>query len=41
MKDKGIFEFASLIDKTRERAVYMKRQQAYEEEDLREFSSLL
>ena len=31
MKDKGIFEFASLIDKTRERAVYMKRQQADEE----------
>lgn len=37
MKEKGIFEFASLLDKTRERAVYMKRQQADEEEGLRTF----
>ena len=34
-KDKGIFEFASLLDKTRERAIYMKRHQVEEEEGLR------
>ncbi|KAH8096631.1 hypothetical protein BXZ70DRAFT_327403 [Cristinia sonorae] len=39
MKDKGIFEFASSLDKTRERAVYMKRQQADEEEGLPTYST--
>ena len=34
-RDKGIFEFASLLDKTRERAIYMKRHQVEEEEGLR------
>ncbi|KZT06533.1 uncharacterized protein LAESUDRAFT_714265 [Laetiporus sulphureus 93-53] len=33
-KDKGIFEFVSVLEKTRERAVYMKRQSADEEEGL-------
>lgn len=32
-KDRGIFEFAGVLDKTRERIIYMKRQQAEEEED--------
>lgn len=35
LKDKGIFEFASSLDKTRERAIYMKRQQVEEEDSLR------
>ena len=35
LKDKGIFEFASSLDKTRERAIYMKRQQLEDEEGLR------
>ncbi|THH31896.1 hypothetical protein EUX98_g2266 [Antrodiella citrinella] len=39
MKEKGIFEFASTLDKTRERAVYMKRQQADEEEGLPTYST--
>ncbi|TCD61964.1 hypothetical protein EIP91_007674 [Steccherinum ochraceum] len=39
MKEKGIFEFASSLDKTRERAVYMKRQQADEEEGLPTYST--
>ncbi|KAL4251097.1 WW domain-binding protein 2-like protein [Abortiporus biennis] len=38
-KDKGIFEFASSLDKTRERAIYMKRQQVDEEEGLPSYSS--
>ncbi|CDO69590.1 hypothetical protein BN946_scf184759.g30 [Trametes cinnabarina] len=33
-KDKGLFEFASVLEKTRERAIYMKRQSADEEEGL-------
>ncbi|KAI9064913.1 hypothetical protein FKP32DRAFT_1648678 [Trametes sanguinea] len=33
-KDKGIFEFTSVLEKTRERAIYMKRQSADEEEGL-------
>ena len=35
LKDKGIFEFVSVLEKTRERAIYMKRQSADEEEGLR------
>ncbi|KAI0775865.1 hypothetical protein BD413DRAFT_602409 [Trametes elegans] len=35
VKDKGLFHFASSLDKTRERAIYMKRQSAEEEEGLR------
>lgn len=32
-KDRGIFEFAGALDKTRERAIYMKRQKAEEDEE--------
>ena len=35
-KDKGLFEFVSALEKTRERAVYMKRQTA-EEDELRAY----
>ncbi|KAH9833775.1 uncharacterized protein C8Q71DRAFT_175469 [Rhodofomes roseus] len=31
-KDKGLFEFVSALEKTRERAIYMKRQTAEEDE---------
>ncbi|KAN0126563.1 hypothetical protein V8E52_000203 [Russula decolorans] len=34
LKDQGIFQFVSLLEKTRERAVYMKRQMKDEEESL-------
>ena len=37
LRDKGLFEFASSLDKTRERAIYMKRSGADEEEGLRMF----
>jgi len=33
LKDKGIFEFVGVVEKTRERAIYMKRQKAEEEEE--------
>lgn len=32
-KDKGLFEFVSALEKTRERAVYMKRQSADDEDE--------
>ncbi|KAH9927278.1 uncharacterized protein B0H18DRAFT_1003846 [Fomitopsis serialis] len=32
LKDKGLFEFVSALEKTRERAIYMKRQTAEEDE---------
>lgn len=35
LKGKGLFEFASALEKTRERAIYMKRHSADEEEGLR------
>jgi len=35
LKNQGIFQFVSLVEKTRERAVYMKRQMRDEEESLR------
>ena len=35
LKDKGLFEFVSVLEKTRERAIYMRRQSADEEEGLR------
>lgn len=35
LKDKGMFEFASALEKTRERAIYMKRQSAEDEDGLR------
>jgi WW domain-binding protein 2 len=35
-KDKGLFEFTSALEKTRERAIYMRRQSADEDEGLRE-----
>lgn len=35
LKDKGLFEFVGSLEKTRERAIYMKRQSADEEEGLR------
>ncbi|KAI0677174.1 hypothetical protein C8Q78DRAFT_1065783 [Trametes maxima] len=34
-KDKGLFEFTSALEKTRERSIYMKRQSAEEEDGLR------
>ena len=34
-KDRAMFEFASLLEKTREKAIYMKKQAAEEEEGLR------
>jgi hypothetical protein len=36
IKDKPMFEFVNLLDKTRERAIYMKRQMQEEAETLRE-----
>ncbi|TDL29989.1 hypothetical protein BD410DRAFT_759142 [Rickenella mellea] len=36
LQDRGLFGFVSLLDKTRERAIYMKRQKESEEENLRE-----
>lgn len=38
LKDQGIFQFVSLLDKTRERAIYMKRQMRDEEESLRKMT---
>lgn len=35
LQDKGLFEFVSVLEKTRERAIYMKRSGADEEEGLR------
>jgi len=34
LKDRGIFEFVSVVEKTRERAIYMKRQAANDEDTL-------
>jgi hypothetical protein len=34
-----MFEFVSLLEKTRERAIYMRRQMAEDEEGLREYPS--
>jgi len=36
-KDRAMFEFISLLEKSRERAIYMKRQTADEEEGLRQY----
>ncbi|TFK46936.1 hypothetical protein OE88DRAFT_1637453 [Heliocybe sulcata] len=33
LNDKGIFSFVSVLDKTRERAIYMKRQSAMDDEE--------
>lgn len=38
-KDKAMFEFASVLEKTRERHIYMRRQSADEEEGLRTCSA--
>lgn len=35
LKEKGLFEFSATLDKTRERAIYMKRNAADEEDTLR------
>jgi hypothetical protein len=35
-KDRAMFEFVSLLEKSRERAIYMKRQGAEDEEGLRQ-----
>ncbi|KAH9854968.1 hypothetical protein C2E23DRAFT_867070 [Lenzites betulinus] len=35
-KEKGLFEFTNALEKTRERAIYMKRQSADEEDGLRD-----
>jgi len=34
LMDKGLFEFVSTLEKTRERAIYMKRQAADDHDDL-------
>jgi len=39
LKDKGLFEFVSSLEKTRERAVYMRRQSCDEEEGLPSYNS--
>ncbi|KAI0092097.1 hypothetical protein BDY19DRAFT_928323 [Irpex rosettiformis] len=39
LKDKGLFEFVSVLEKTRERAIYMKRSGADEEEGLPGYST--
>lgn len=36
-KDRAMFEFVSLLEKSRERAIYMNRQSGEEEEGLREY----
>ncbi|KAI9508139.1 hypothetical protein F5148DRAFT_1284398 [Russula earlei] len=41
LKNQGIFQFVSLLEKTRERAVYMKRQMRDEEETLPAYPSPL
>jgi hypothetical protein len=39
-KDRAMFEFVSVLEKTRERAIYMKRQAVVEDEEgLRTFQS--
>ncbi|KAG5648699.1 hypothetical protein DXG03_000046 [Asterophora parasitica] len=38
-KDRAMFEFVSLLEKTRERAIYMKRQAAADEESLPTYTS--
>jgi WW domain-binding protein 2 len=35
IKDQGLFGFVSVLEKTRERAIYMKRQAASDEDTLR------
>ncbi len=40
LKDKGLFEFVGVLEKTRERAIYMKRSGADEEEGLRKLLCL-
>lgn len=37
LKDRGLFQFVSLLEKSRERAIYMKRQAESDEDTLREF----
>jgi len=39
LKDKGIFELAGILEKTRERAIYMRRQSAEDEEGLPSYST--
>ena len=39
LKDRGLFEFVSTLEKTREKAIYMKRQVDSEADTLREFIS--
>lgn len=36
LKDRGLFQFVSLLEKSRERAIYMKRQAESDEDTLRE-----
>ena len=38
LKDQGIFQFVSSLEKSRERAIYMKRQMESEMDTLRKFS---
>lgn len=39
LKEKGLFEFVSALEKTRERAIYMRRQSCDEEEGLPSYGS--
>jgi hypothetical protein len=41
LKNQGIFQFVSLLEKTRERAGYMQRQMKDEEESLRKMTPFL
>jgi len=40
-KDRAMFEFVSLLEKTRERAIYMKRQITEDDEGLRKSSTVV
>ena len=39
LKDRGLFQLVSVLEKSRERAIYMKRQQASDEDTLRMWCS--
>lgn len=40
LRDQGLFQFVSMLEKTRERAIYMRRQSLEDEENLRVLSAL-
>jgi hypothetical protein len=39
-KDQAMFQFVAILEKTRERAIYMKRQEVENEEGLRAFTCI-